>query len=183
MIEVGGGKKEKSDVVNVTSRETKEAQGTSRADRNNTSAATKYSGKIPRPQMALNRRAKKMYKDIVAIAIQDEAFKIQDAYLIADFCFWRELYLQGTEKVVDFDDCYEKYDKGSNVTGAFTVLCKVHEKMQKHFPDLGIGNKARQTITQYVNQITIPFDQYSSPHMVKPSPTRTINIQEAEVVQ
>tara|TARA_B100000497_G_scaffold27681_1_gene32530 strand:- start:47 stop:556 length:510 start_codon:yes stop_codon:yes gene_type:complete len=169
--------------MRVTSIEEKEAQGTSRSDRNNETTATRYEGKIPRPQMALNRRAKKMYKDIVKIAIEDEAFKIQDAYLIADFCFWRELYLQGTEKVPDFDQCYETYEKGSNVTGQFTVLCRVHDKMKEHFPDLGIGNKARQNITQYVNQITIPFDNFKNPHMVKPQPSRTINIPEAEVVK
>jgi len=169
--------------MKMTSIEDKEAQGTSRSDRNNQSAATKFEGRIPRPQIKLNRRAKKMYKHIVEIAIEDEAFKIQDAYLIADFCFWRELYLQGTEVVNDFEKCYERYEKGSNVTGAFTVLCRVHDKMKEHFPDLGIGNKARQNITQYVNQITIPFDGYSNPHMVKPEPSRTIHIPVAEEVQ
>lgn len=155
------------------SRIEKEVEGTYRDDRDKTPASTDEDIKIPKPSLLLSLDAKSMYYGIIEIARKDKAFKIQDAHLIEDYCYWRGLWVQATRQIKSFDDCYEVYDKGSNVNGKFTAMTRIYDYMRRNFPDLGIGNKSRQNIEQYINnynQLNL-FDPNNNPFMVpKPEP-------------
>ena len=116
--------------------------------------------KINRPLVPLNAKANKLYKSLIAELEKEGSFMERDYLLISQLCKIIELYIEATERIRSIDDCVEEYKNGSNVSGLFTVWNRLQEKMIQIYPQIGIGMKARQRMTQYINNQLSLFENY-----------------------
>ena len=99
-----------------------------------------------------------MYNDISRELNDDKAFLSRDHLIVMQLCKLYDLYIEGAKQIRSFDDCVEHYKNGSNVTGVFTAWSRIQQMMIQLYPQMGIGLKSRQTITQYINnQLSIDF--------------------------
>lgn len=99
-----------------------------------------------------------MYYDLCGELEADKAFLARDYLIVMQLCKLYDLYIQGAAQIKSFDDCVEHYKNGSNVSGIFTAFNRIQQMMLQLYPQMGIGLKSRQTITQYINnQLSIDF--------------------------
>jgi len=138
------------------SKELKKIQGTDRGDRDR-GVVLKFEGDIPDPVIKLRKVAKDWYYVICDHLIEVDGFLSPDALTVAQFCKALDLYIQVANRLKTGSDCIQTFKNGaSNISGDFTSFSKLSTMLRELGPQIGIGIKSRQNVSQFVsNQLTL----------------------------
>ena len=126
----------------------KELQGTLKPERKKTSKIATLK-RIPKPSFELTAEAKRTFRQVVKIMIDEDVATALDVYAITNFAFWYHQLIEANNKIMA-TGMVQTYKSGATaISGFFTAASKCDAIVQQYMKSLGLTPKHRELIAAF----------------------------------
>ena len=126
----------------------KELQGTLKPERKKTSKIATLK-RIPKPSFELTAEAKRTFRQVVKIMIDEDVATALDVYAITNFAFWYNQLIEANKKIQG-TGMVQVYKSGATaISGFFTAAAKCDSIVQQYMKSLGLTPKHRELIAAF----------------------------------
>ena len=126
----------------------KELQGTLKPERRKISKL-KTLKRIPKPSFELSPEAKKTFRAVCRIMMEENVATALDVYAITNFAFWFHQLIEANKKI-KATGMVQVYKSGATaISGFFTAAAKCDSIVQQYMKSLGLTPKHRELIAAF----------------------------------